>query len=166
VSGALGIVRARSGRETEGIALLEEAVKSHEHTFGQGVWQSRNVIWLAEALLLAGRSGEARSMVERSLALVREGRHRVCEPWALHLAGEIAARDDDARAADSYREALVLADGLGMQPLAAHCHLGLGKLYRRAGGGSKADEHLATASALFRKMHIQGSLQDAEGVPS
>jgi hypothetical protein len=150
----------------DGVALLEDAVRSHERTFGHGVWHSRNVIWLAEALLLSGRLPEARSAIERSLALVREGKHRVCEPWALYLAAEITAGDDDARAADSYREALALANALGMQPLAAHCHLGLGKLYRRAGGGSQGEEHIATAHDLFRKMHMRGSLQDAEEVRS
>ena len=37
-----------------------------------------------------------------------------------------------------YREALALATELGMRPLVAHCHLGLGKLYRRTGDGAKA----------------------------
>ena len=41
---------------------------------------------------------------------------------------------------------LALAEELGMRPLVAHCHLGLGKLYRRTGDGAKAQEHLTTAS--------------------
>ena len=134
VSGALGIARARSGREAEGVANLQEAVESHERTFGRGVWHSRNVVWLAEALLLAGRPDDARPVALHALALTREGRHRVNEPWALHLQGEIASRGDDRRhAEDCHREALALADGLGMRPLVAHCHLALGKLFRRAG---------------------------------
>jgi hypothetical protein len=39
-------------------------------------------------------------------------------------------------------EALAIADELGMRPLVAHCHLGLGKLYRGTGVGAKAQEHL------------------------
>jgi hypothetical protein len=30
-----------------------------------------------------------------------------------------------------------------MRPLVAHCHLGLGKLYRRTGKREQAQEHLA-----------------------
>ena len=43
-----------------------------------------------------------------------------------------------------YREALALAGELGMRPLVAHCHLGLGKLYRRTGDrgeGPRAPDH-------------------------
>ena len=49
-------------------------------------------------------------------------------------------------AEEHYRQALARADELGMRPLVAHCHLGLGKLYRRTGDGAKAEEHLTTAA--------------------
>ena len=39
------------------------------------------------------------------------------------------APGQDVRA--SYRQALGLAEELGMRPMVAHCHFGLGKLYRR-----------------------------------
>ena len=59
----------------------------------------------------------------------------------LRLLGEIAAHADppeDRAGRDHYRQALALADELGMRPLVAHCHLGLGKLYRRTGDDEKA----------------------------
>lgn len=166
VSGALGVVRARSGRGHEGVALLREAVASYERTFGHGVWHSQNVIWLGEALMLSGQFDEARTIGAQALALTREGRHRVSEPWALHLLGEIASRGDDCglRAAVCYREALDLADKLGMRPLVAHCHLALAKLSRRAGAEQEAKEHLAAATARYRQMQMHGSLQDVEGI--
>ncbi len=44
----------------------------------------------------------------------------------------------DAEKAESrYRQALTLAEELGMRPLVAHCHLGLGKLYRRTGSSNR-----------------------------
>ena len=58
------------------------------------------------------------------------------EAWALRLLGEIAAQagpPDLESAQARYGQALALADELGMRPLVAHCHLGLGKLYRRTG---------------------------------
>jgi hypothetical protein len=39
-----------------------------------------------------------------------------------------------------------------MRPLVAHCHLGLGKLYRRTGDGAKAQEHLTSATTMYRSM--------------
>ena len=49
-----------------------------------------------------------------------------------------------------------------MRPLVAHCHLGLGKLYRRTGDGAKVEEHLGTASAMYREMDMWFWLEKAE----
>jgi hypothetical protein len=72
----------------------------------------------------------------------------------LRLLGQIAAHGDppDAEAArHHYGAALARADELGMRPLQAHCHLGLGTLYRKIGDRPKAEEHL-TAATLYREM--------------
>jgi hypothetical protein len=55
-----------------------------------------------------------------------------------------------------------LAEELGMRPLVAHCHLGLGKLYRRTGKREQAQEHLATATTMYREMDMQFWLEQAE----
>jgi hypothetical protein len=49
-----------------------------------------------------------------------------------------------------------------MRPLVAHCHLGLGKLYRRTGDHAKADEHLTTARAMYREMDMEFWLEKAD----
>jgi len=54
------------------------------------------------------------------------------------------------------------ADELGMRPLVAHCHLGLGTLYRRTGDGAKAEEHLTTAKAMHREMDMGFYLAQAD----
>jgi hypothetical protein len=45
-----------------------------------------------------------------------------------------------------------LAESLAMRSLVAHCHLGLGKLYRRTGKREQAQEHLGIAAAMYRGM--------------
>ena len=50
-----------------------------------------------------------------------------------------------------------------MRPLVAHCHLGLGKLYRRTGDRAKAKEHLTTAATMYREMDMSFWLEKAEG---
>jgi uncharacterized protein HemY len=55
-----------------------------------------------------------------------------------------------------------LATELGVRPLVAHCHLGLGTLYRRTGDHAKAEEHLTTASAMHREMDMAFWLEKAE----
>jgi hypothetical protein len=49
-----------------------------------------------------------------------------------------------------------------MRPEAAHCHLGLGKLYRRADDGVRAQEHLTTAATMYHEMGMNFWLEQAE----
>ena len=67
-----------------------------------------------------------------------------------------------ATAERHYRQALALAEELGMRPLVAHCHLGLGKLYRRTGDREQAQEHLTTATTMYREMDMRFWLEQAE----
>ena len=49
-----------------------------------------------------------------------------------------------------------------MRPLVAHCHLGLGKLYRRTDKRQEAQEHLTTAATMYREMDMRFYLEQAE----
>jgi hypothetical protein len=78
-------------------------------------------------------------------------------------AGDVLARTPDVEKARSvYAEARAIADTLGMRPLVAHCHLGLGKLCRRTGDGAKAAEHLTMAARMYREMDMNFWLEEAE----
>jgi hypothetical protein len=57
-----------------------------------------------------------------------------------------------ATAAAHYDAAMTFASELAMRPLAAHCHASLGILYRRTGDPQQAQEHLTTATAMYREM--------------
>jgi uncharacterized protein HemY len=67
-----------------------------------------------------------------------------------------------AEAEVRYRDARAVANELGMRPMVAHCHLGLGKLYGRTGNGAKAEEHLTTARAMYREMDMRFWLEKAD----
>ena len=85
---------------------------------------------------------------------------------AQHLLGDLAIHPDrlDAESGEAqYRQALALAEPRGMRPLVAHCHLGLGKVYRRTGSQEQAQEHLTTAATMYREMDMQFWLAHAEG---
>jgi len=95
----------------------------------------------------------------------RRIRARGLEAWVLRVLADIASRSatpDFEKAQGLYREALDLADMLGMRPLVAHCHLGLGKLYRRTGKQQEAKEHFATATTMYREMGMTYWLEKAE----
>ena len=57
---------------------------------------------------------------------------------------------------------MALADELGMRPLLAHCHIGLGKLYRRTGKQQEAKDHLTAATSMMRDMGMGLWLERAE----
>ncbi len=61
-----------------------------------------------------------------------------------------------------YCKALALAEPRGMRPLVAHCHLGLGKLFRHTGKREQAREHLTTATTMYREMGMTYWLGQAE----
>jgi Flp pilus assembly protein TadD len=87
------------------------------------------------------------------------------EAYALRLLGEIAAHRDlpeSVLAEVYYQQALALADDLGMRPLVAHCHLGLGTLYGRIGREEQARTALHTAIDLYRAMDMTLWLPQAE----
>ena len=47
-------------------------------------------------------------------------------------------------------------------PLVAHCHLGLGKLYRRTGQRDQAHEYLGIATTMYRERDMGFWLEKAE----
>ena len=164
VRSTLGYTYALSGRSAEGTPLLEEAVAGHV-MIGIPEGQSSRTIWLSEAYLLAGREADARAAAQRALGLARQHKERGHEAYTLRLLGEIAAREDPldiGKAEDQYHRALALAEELGMRPLIAHCHVGLGKLYRRIGNLQRAKEHLTTATKMMRDMEMGLWLEQAE----
>ena len=124
---------------------------------GRMASHSARLAALGEAYLIAGRLDDATALAERALALARERTERGNEAWALRLRGAVADRIDQpscAPAEASYREAITLADELGMRPLRATCALELGALYRRRGMTEAAREHLTAALALLRAMEM------------
>ena len=49
-----------------------------------------------------------------------------------------------------------------MRPLVAHCHLGLGKLYRRTGKREQGQKHISTATTMYREMGMTHWLEKAD----
>jgi hypothetical protein len=48
-----------------------------------------------------------------------------------------------------------------VRPLVAHCHLGLGTLYRRTSQREQAREDLTTATTMYREMDMTFWLEQA-----
>lgn len=157
VASALGLAYAQSGRLAEGLPLLEQAVEQSaamQIVFHHTLW----LIHLSEGHRLAGRLDEAAHGAIRALELARAYQERGHQAYALHLLGEVAAHREPPEiepAETHYCQATALAEELGMRPLVAHCHLGLGQLSRRTGKGEQARDHITTATTLYREVDMR-----------
>ena len=161
---ALGYAYALAGRVAEALPLLEEVEQSGA-AMGTMGGQSLRVGYVSEAYLLAGRMQKAAQLAGRALDLARAHKERGHEAWALRLLGEIAAHQAPLEiepAANYYRQALALAEELGMRPLMAHCHLGLGTLYAKIDMREQARTELSTAIEMYQSMEMTFWLPQTE----
>ena len=160
----LGYVHALSGRRSEGIELLAQATTAGE-TIGFNMFLIPMIVHLGEAHLLGGAPEKSLGLAERALTLAHADGQRGQEAWALRLLGEIEAQNAEANrntAEGHYRKALTLATELGLRPLMAHCHLGLGKLARHAGQPAKARDEFGAATTMWREMDVRFWFEQAE----
>jgi tetratricopeptide (TPR) repeat protein len=163
IAAALGAAYTLGGRVADAVPLLTQAME--QTTATESVYHALCRLSLGEAQLLSGRLEEAHTLTERTLTLAREHQERGHQAYALRLLGDIAARREPPQsdqAGDYYRQALALADELGMRPLQAHCYLGLGTLYAASGQREQARTVLSTAITLYRDMDMTFWLPQAE----
>jgi class 3 adenylate cyclase/tetratricopeptide (TPR) repeat protein len=162
VAAGLGYTYALQGRLAEGHALLEEAI---EIGISTGGLLNHSVAWLSEVCRLTGRGEEAWQHARQALDLARQHKERGNEALALHQHGVVQAHADPSNVAlaeTHYQQALALADELGMRPLLAHCHRGLGTLYAVTGQREQARTALSTAIEMYRGMDMSFWLPQTE----
>src|SRR5712691_10575942 len=161
IASALGYAYVLSGRVSDALPLLEQSVS----TEGPEILRGTVHVWLSEAYLRLGHLDEALAVAMRGLEFCRAQAQQGEQAWALRLLGEIHAHrqpPETELAEAAYREALTLADKLGMRPLQAHCHLGLGTLYGQTGRPAPARTELSAAIALYRTLDMSFWLPQAE----
>jgi tetratricopeptide (TPR) repeat protein len=156
IAAALGSTYSRDGRLADAVPLLTQAT---EQTSARMLAHRASChLCLGEAQLLAGCLQEAAALADVALTLSREHQQHGQEAYGLRLLAEVAAVRTPPQctlAERHYRQAIALAETLGMRPLLAHCHRGLGNLYRRTGGCREAQQHLTTATAMYRDMEMR-----------
>jgi tetratricopeptide (TPR) repeat protein len=157
----LAYAYVQSGRKAEAIELIDQVAMVP--VGGMRMFLS---LFLAEGevYLLTDRQDDAVAVGNRVLAAARAAGMRPSEAWALRLLGEVAATvEPEAEQAEShYHQALALADELGMRPLVAHSHHGLGTLYQRLGRDDRARAELTIAAELYRAREMPFWLARAE----
>jgi class 3 adenylate cyclase len=162
---ALARAYAGAGRREDAESLLGELRHAAEQEGSLVAFRGQAGTALAEVHLGGGRLDVAHEAARATLDRCRAQGFRSAEGHALRLLGEIAARrnpPDLAEAERCFEEARTLAAELGTRPLAAHCHLGLGTLYRRVGRYDLARDQLTAAATLYREMDMAFYLAKAE----
>jgi class 3 adenylate cyclase/tetratricopeptide (TPR) repeat protein len=158
----LGLARTHEGRTVDAGVLLDEAVDEAPGDY-ETVWTK---VVVAAGYQRIGRLERAAEVAEVALAQARERGEAANAAWASYVLGEAAAASNPPGAATAerhYQAVLSAAESLGLRPLVAHCHLGLGTLHRRTGDDAKAQEHLTTATVMYREMGMTFWLEKAVG---
>jgi tetratricopeptide (TPR) repeat protein len=166
IAAPLVVAYSLGGCVAEAVPLLTQALEQ-TRAMERADFQVFCRLSLGEAQLRAGRLEEAQALADQALALACERHERGHEASALRLLGDIAAqhRPSGVGPAEAYyQQAVVLAEELGMRPLHAHCHLGLGTLYAKMDQRELARAELSTAIDLYRAMDMTFWLPQAEAV--
>ena len=159
-----GVAHTLAGQTAQAVSFLEDGVgmaDANGLVLNHALWST----WLGEAYLATGRIADARRTIEDALVRATARQERGYRAVALRALSTLEAREEPPAVEEAERcfcEALALARESEMRPLQAHCHLGLGKLYRRTGRLDEARAELSTAVAMLREMGMAFWLPEAE----
>jgi class 3 adenylate cyclase/tetratricopeptide (TPR) repeat protein len=164
IASCLGSAYAFAGRLDEALRLLDRAV-------GHTAWMRRKgglalrMAGVSEAYMLAGRTEAAEALARDGLKVSHETNDKGSRAWLLRILGDLTSWHSSFKAEEAeanYAESLGLAEELGMRPLQAHCHLGLGHVHAQAKELEKARFELLAAVELYRAMSMPFWLSKAE----
>jgi class 3 adenylate cyclase/tetratricopeptide (TPR) repeat protein len=162
VAGYLGRAYTLSNQAARAIEILNEAVAAAT-SMGLMVDQAMRLAHLGEAYLHIGQVEQATSVADLALQTSLNYHQRGADAWTQWLLGEINTRADNLGAAEGhYCKAMALASKLGMAPLLAHCHFGLGKGHGCAGRNEQSWEHLVAAANLYRTLEMPSWIREVE----
>jgi class 3 adenylate cyclase/tetratricopeptide (TPR) repeat protein len=160
---SLGHAYCLADRTDEAIALLEETEReaSTMHRLGG---HAMILVRLGEAYLRSARIADAERACRRALVLARKQGEHGYEAHALRLLAELGLSDPSPidESETNFLEALRKAEAFDLRPLAAQCHLGLGKRYKSAGQRGSAEQHLKTAAAQFQELGMPSWSEQAQ----
>ena len=157
IASDLGYAKALAGRVSEALPLLRHGI---ERAASKRQWRfyPLQLTYMSEAYRLSDGIDDALRLATQALESARDYKARGQEAWAHWNLGELVLHHDPAntgKAVDPYHRALALADELGMRPLVAHCHVGLGRLSRNLGRLEEAREHVACATQMYRELEME-----------
>jgi class 3 adenylate cyclase/tetratricopeptide (TPR) repeat protein len=163
---AASFVHAQSllGHPDHALPVLEEALRLQKASLSM-VPSSYPLTALAEAFRLKGDTKKAIEKAEEALSIFRQKGERGFAAWAHYYVAKIKSEERSEQmeqAFHPYLQAREQAKQLGMRPLLAHCHMGLGQLYLKRGRSEEARPELTAALDLYRSMGMSFWVPQAE----
>jgi tetratricopeptide (TPR) repeat protein len=168
VASCLGAAYALVGRLDDAQKLLESAV-ADTASMRRLAGQAMRIAWLSRAYVLAGRADEAEVLAARGLQLAAESKDKGSQAWLLETvaAATVERKPLNAEKAEKdYGMALSLAKELGMRPLQAHCHAGIGCLHAQLRNPARARAELRAAMDIYKAVSMPYWLSKAEAALS
>jgi class 3 adenylate cyclase/tetratricopeptide (TPR) repeat protein/ribosomal protein L40E len=165
-SSLLGKAYALVDKVEQGLELLHEATAQTD-ALGINAYRALWQVHLGEALLAAGDRVRALDVAHAALDSATRYKEAGHHARALLLLGQIhleGGPDSLRRAEELLQQSLLEAERLRMRPLVGHCYVALGALARRRGIRDRATDHLTTATAMFRSLHMPFWLERAESL--
>ena len=164
VAAFLGLAYAYVGRQSDGIAMAEQAVEQMESL---KIVSGRSWIvgLLGYTYLLGGQLDKAIDLTRRANDLARSHGEPGWTAWTSYVIGLIRFAEGDGsfdKAIEVFTESMEIAQPLQLRPLLARIDLCLGQLHRRARNVDQARRHLTSAQSLLREMQMPMWLQKAE----
>jgi len=163
-AGNLGHAQSLLGHPDDALAIVAEGVRPQKVSFSI-VPSAYPLTALAEAYRLKGETKKALQNAEEALSIFRQNGEQGFAAWALYHLAKIqfnGGSEQLEQAMLSYRQAKEQAAELGMKPLFAHCHMGLGEAHVKKGLSEEARSELASAIELYRSMDMAFWLPNAE----
>jgi tetratricopeptide (TPR) repeat protein len=158
---------ALAGRQPEALAVLDETA-DWETSMPTPAQRGVVLAHLGYASLLVGRINEARRFGSCALEFAARYATPGAEAMVRRLLGEVALYEATSSADDAaegqLQRALAVAAALALRPLAAHCRVGLARVYQHRGKHHDAHEHLASATAMYREMEMPYWVRRAEDI--
>ena len=154
IASNLGHAHCLAGNPEAVLPILEEAIEPQKSNLST-VPAMYPVTALAEVYHLKGQTKKAIHNLESAFDIFKQKGERGFGAWALYYLAKIRSQGDFEQvqqAIQSFHQAKEQAAKLGMRPLLAHCHDGLGHLYFKEGMVSEARFELEAAMDRYRAM--------------
>jgi len=153
-AGGLGYAYLQANEPERALSVLKECAR--DEILQASFWTTHTLTVLADAYCTVGDFTLATETVSRALNLANKREESGFEAWAMFVMAGIKEKVDKLEEARQwYQRASERASNLSMQPLIAHCHKGIGRVYCHLGKEIEAQLEIKLASEIYNSIGMK-----------